>query len=209
MRVQFTDNADTRNLGALLELGIQNGVKREKWIEVVGAARGAFGKLSSRTTLLRQLRYWKQLDSDDVQYPSNRMLIWSCVSNCLQATSWSGFTSGAANDGADGIAMADLEGALVLSISNNDRVLTRYCGNNCQIDTNWQEAPLDTAQTMTADYDPFTYVGATCSGVSPLFATWHLTQGVVAISPSGSVAFAHTASILRTCAASSSVVYLP
>jgi hypothetical protein len=36
-----------------------------------------------------------------------------------------------------------------------------------------------------------------------------LTQGVVAIRPDGSLAFAHTASILRTCPNSTSVGYLP
>jgi hypothetical protein len=40
-------------------------------------------------------------------------------------------------------------------------------------------------------------------------ASWHLTQGVTTIRPNGSVAFAHTASMLRTCVGSGAVEYLP
>jgi hypothetical protein len=62
---------------------------------------------------------------------------------------------------------------------------------------------------VTDEYDPFAFAAGTCEGDPPQFATWHLTQGVVALRPDASVAFAHTASILRTCPGSSSVGYLP
>jgi len=51
---------------------------------------------------------------------------------------------------------------------------------------------------MTNDYDPFVYADTSC-GSELEFASWHLTQGVTAVRPNGSLAFAHTAHILRTC----------
>jgi hypothetical protein len=145
----------------------------------------------------------------DVKAQDNMMLIWGCDADCLEPTSWSGFISGAAGDGVDGIAMVEFDGALVLSISNSNRVLTRVCEADCLLDTNWSEAEIDTSEAMTNDYDPFVYADSSCGSNELEFASWHLTQGVTAVRPNGSVAFAHTAHILRTCFGSSTVDYLP
>lgn len=61
---------------------------------------------------------------------------------------------GAAGDGSDGLAMAELGGALVLSVSNGERILTRYCGSDCLVDSNWQEAEVDTIGALSNEYDP-------------------------------------------------------
>ncbi|HEY6726529.1 MAG TPA: hypothetical protein VI197_20985 [Polyangiaceae bacterium] len=145
----------------------------------------------------------------DVKAQDNMMLIWGCDADCLERTSWSGIISGAAGDGVDGIAMVEFGGALVLSISNSNRVLTRVCTADCLLDTNWSEAEIDTSQAMTDEYDPFVYADTSCGSNQLEFASWHLTQGVTAVRPNGSVAFAHTAHILRTCFGSSTVDYVP
>ena len=145
----------------------------------------------------------------NIKAQDNKMLVWGCDSNCLQISAWSGLIMGAVSDGDRGISLAEQGGALVLAISNSNRIITKFCGSNCLLDTSWQSADVDTSAAMTADFNPFTYVGATCSGNPPQSATWHLEQGVVAIRPDGAVAFAHAAHILRTCPNSTSVVYLP
>jgi hypothetical protein len=145
----------------------------------------------------------------NIKAQDNKLLIWGCTSNCTTLSSWSGFITGAAGDGSEGIAMAEQLGSLVISISNSDRVFARYCGSNCLSEASWQSGDLDTAASVTADYNPYTLMQASCSGVAPQSATWHLAQGVVAIRPDGSAAFAHAASILRICPGSSSVVYVP
>ena len=147
--------------------------------------------------------------SADVKSQDGKLLIWGCESDCLQPESWTGFPSGAVGDGKYGISMAEHGGALVLAVSNGDRVLARFCGSNCLDSSSWQEANADTVEAMSKDYDPVVFVGATCSGETPQSASWDLTQGVVTIRPDGAVAIAHTASILRICPSSTSVVDLP
>lgn|GEM_PF-1866527 len=147
--------------------------------------------------------------STEVKAQDQRLLVWGCDADCLEASSWTGFISGEAGDGAKGIALAELNGALVLAVSNDDRILGRYCADDCLVDSNWTEVELDSAEAVSAEYDPLLYSGRTCSGLPPLFATWHLAQGVTAITPDGSAAFAHAASLLQTCAGSTSVTYLP
>lgn len=144
-----------------------------------------------------------------IKAQDNKMLVWGCDSNCLQLSSWSGFITGAVGDGTDGIALSEQAGSMVIAISNTDRVFARYCGSNCLTDTNWLSADVDTTAVMTAEYDPFALTADTCGGTRPQSATWHYAHGVVAIRPDGSVAFAHAASILRTCTGGTSVVYVP
>jgi len=144
-----------------------------------------------------------------VKAQDNKMLIWGCDADCLDAKSWSGFSIGNAGDGAEGIAMAELGGALVLSVTNTSRVLTRYCTENCLVDSNWDEAIIDSTDELTATYDPYTLTATTCVDRPPQSATWHLQQGAVAIRPDGALAFAHAAYLLRTCPLSSTVDYRP
>lgn len=145
----------------------------------------------------------------NIKAQDNRLLIWSCDSNCLQQASWSGLIAGAARDGEDGINLAEFGGALVLSLSNGDRVIARVCEQGCLQEANWQAADLDTSQAMAAQYNPFTAASTACGGASPTTASWVLSQGVVAVRPDGAAALVHTASILRTCPGSTSVGYLP
>jgi len=145
----------------------------------------------------------------DVKAQDNSMLIWGCDADCLEPTSWSGIISGAEGDGVDGIAMVEFGGALVLSISNSNRILTRICTADCLLDTSWSEGEIDTSEAMTNEYDPLVFADASCGSNQLEFASWHLTQGVTAVRPDGSVAFAHTAHILRSCFGSTTVDYLP
>ena len=144
-----------------------------------------------------------------IKAQDDKMLVWGCETNCLQRASWTGFITGAVGDGAKGISLAEQAGSMVIAITNDDRVFARYCGDNCLTDTNWLMDDVDTSLAVTAAYDPFTFVASTCSGNRPLSATWHLSQGVVAIRPDGSAAFTHAASVLRTCPGSAAVVYIP
>lgn len=144
-----------------------------------------------------------------VKVQDDKMLFWGCDSNCLTLASWTGFITGAVGDGAEGLAMAEQLGSLVIAISNSSRVFARYCSSNCLTDTNWQVADVDTITAMTADSDPYTYSAVTCSGSRPQSASWNFSSGVVAIRPDGSAAFSHHASILRTCTGGSSVQYVP
>jgi hypothetical protein len=144
-----------------------------------------------------------------VKAQDNRMLFWSCDANCLQSTSWSGLVTGAAGDGAKGIAMAETGGAIVLAVTNGDRVFAKVCGQNCLNESQWQTADVDTIDTWTSQYDPILMTASTCSGVPPTNASWTLSNGVLAIRPDGAVAFADVASILRACPGSTYVDYQP
>ena len=148
-------------------------------------------------------------ESPAIKAQDNKMLVWGCETNCLQISSWSGFITGAVDDGERGLSLAEQGGSMVIAITNDDRVFARYCGQNCLTDTNWLMDDVDTSLAVTAAYDPFTYAEATCSGARPLSATWHLAHGVVAIRPDGSAAFTHAASILRVCPGSTGPVYIP
>lgn len=145
----------------------------------------------------------------NIKAQDNKMLVWGCDSNCLQLSSWTGFITGAVGDGADGLALSEQAGSMVISVSNTDRVFARYCGSSCLTDTNWMSADVDTTTAITAEYDPYALTTVSCSGTRPQAATWHYAHGAVAIRPDGSVAFAHAASILRTCVGGTSVVYVP
>jgi hypothetical protein len=58
------------------------------------------------------------------------MLFWSGDASCLQSTSWSGLITGAAGNGAKGIAMAETDGAIALAVTNGDRVFVKVCGQS-------------------------------------------------------------------------------
>jgi hypothetical protein len=148
-------------------------------------------------------------ESAQVKAQDNRILFWSCDANCLQAGSWSGTTLGASGDGADGLAMVEFGGALVVAVTNGSRVFAGICGQDCLTESNWQVADIDSTEAMTANYDPYLYTGDTCSGTRPISATWNMETAVVAIRPDGAVAFAHAVSILRMCASSTGPVYIP
>jgi hypothetical protein len=144
-----------------------------------------------------------------VKAQDNRMLFWSCDADCLQSTSWSGLITGAAGDGAKGIAMAETGGTIVLAVTNGDRVFAKVCGQNCLSESQWQSADVDNIDTWTSQYDPVVLTSSTCSGVPPTNASWTLTSGVLAVRTDGAVAFADVASILRACPGSTYVEYQP
>jgi hypothetical protein len=144
-----------------------------------------------------------------IKAQDSKMLTWSCDTNCLQTASWSGFITGAAGDGAKGLSLVEHGGSLVVAVTSSDKVFTRLCGQNCLEPANWQEAEVDSAARVTAEYSPFTYVGATCSGTAAQSATWHMENAVAAVRPDGSAAFVHAVSILRICPGSTGPVYIP
>jgi hypothetical protein len=145
-----------------------------------------------------------------VQAQNQKMLFWGCDANCLQAASWKGFVMGAEGDGAEGIQMVEQGGALVLSITNTSAVRTRFCTSDCLVDSNWQEAVVDSTAPLYDQLNPLDLVSSTCGiGLKPVNATWHVAHGVVAIRPDGALAFAHSTHILRTCPNSSAVTYFP
>jgi hypothetical protein len=148
-------------------------------------------------------------ESAAVKAQDNRMLFWSCDANCLQSTSWSGLVTGVAGDGAKGLAMAETGGAIVLAVTNGDRVFAKVCGQDCLNESQWQTADVDTIDVWTSQYDPTVATASTCSGVPPTSASWTLSNGVLAIRPDGAVAFADVASILRTCPGTTYVDYEP
>ena len=144
-----------------------------------------------------------------VKAQNNRLLFWSCDANCLQAAGWNGITAGAVDDGSAGLSMVEQGGGLVVEVTNSAKVFALVCGGNCLVATNWSVGEVDSAQLMTASYNPVTFSQATCSGSNPQSASWHLAAGVVALRSDGSAVFAHAVSILRTCPGSTSVAYIP
>lgn len=173
------------------------------------------GPVQLVTTAQGGVRVAYNQGTSDASQPANikaqdgKLIVWGCDANCTQLSSWTGFITGVVGDGQDGLALAEQAGSMALYISNSDRAFVRACSAGCLDSANWQAGDLDTAVAMTAEYDPFAYSAVTCSGARPQSATWHFSQAALALRPDGSAAFAHTASILRTCPGGTSVVYVP
>jgi hypothetical protein len=148
-------------------------------------------------------------ESAAVKAQDNKLLFWSCDTNCTQGPSWDGLVLGPVDDGSNGVAMVEQGGKLVLSVSNSAKVYAAACSQDCLNASSWLTGDIDTTEAMTLAYDPYTYTGSTCSGVRPISATWHLENGVVALRPDGSAAFAHAVYVLRQCVASTGVAYIP
>lgn len=144
-----------------------------------------------------------------VRAQDHKMLQWGCDGNCLQSASWSGFVTGAVDDGKNGLSMVSLGEASGLAVSNGGSIVTRICLGSCLVEANWQAGELDTVTALSAEMNPFTYAQNSCAGSTVVNASWTLGQGAIAVKPDGTLAFAHTTSMLRTCASSTAVVYVP
>ena len=105
--------------------------------------------------------------------------------------------------------MLERGGELLVAVTNDSKVFTRICTQNCLTPANWQSGDIDTTAAITAAYNPATYSGAACSGGAALNPTWHMEPSVVALRPDGAVAFAHPFSMLYSCTGSSSIKYNP
>jgi hypothetical protein len=134
-----------------------------------------------------------------IKAQDNRVLAWSCDSNCLATASWSGTIVGNARDGEEGISLAEAGGALVLLTTNTVDATGLICTTNCTDGASWQTVPVDSSTAFGAQYNPITYGSAGCSSPPAYYAAWYLDDGVVAIRPDGSVATAFGSHMLRRC----------
>jgi hypothetical protein len=143
-----------------------------------------------------------------VQAQNNKVLVWSCSTNCLSQSAWTGVILGDDNDGEDGLSLAALGDALVLAVTTSAQqtLTTRICESGCNDGSKWTSAVLDSRMQMDADADPYLVFGCVDSmgtPVRPIFAAWYPHNPVVAISPStGSLTFVHAPYVLRTCSTS-------
>lgn len=134
-----------------------------------------------------------------IKAQDNRVLAWSCDSNCLVTASWSGTIVGNARNGEEGISLAEAGGALVLLTTNTDDATGLICTAGCTNGASWQTVPVDSSTAFGAQYNAITYGSGGCSAPPASFAAWYLDDGVVAIRPDGSVATAFGSHILRRC----------
>ncbi|MFT3712355.1 MAG: hypothetical protein QM817_32310 [Archangium sp.] len=141
--------------------------------------------------------------SPQILSQADKVLVWQCAANCNLEASWSGVILGAAGDGQEGMALAEIGGALMLAMSTDSQLSAAICTSNCTTGTQWNLGGLDTAATMAAAIDPYTYFS--CSGNRPQIASWSPKDPSVAISPTtGSLVTAHTPVGHVTCGGNTS-----
>lgn len=145
-----------------------------------------------------------------IKLQDNRLLAWSCDSNCLQTASWAGTIIGNAEDGNEGISLVEAGGTQVLLSTNSIDATGLLCSANCTDGASWQTVPVDSSTAIGNQYDPIAHGSVGCSNGNAYFAAWYLDDGVLAVRPDGSVATAFGSHILRKCTAlQTSASYLP
>jgi hypothetical protein len=141
--------------------------------------------------------------SPQILSQADKVLVWQCAANCNVEASWSGVILGAAGDGQEGMSLAELGGALVLAMSTTSQLSAAICTSGCTNQNQWGIAGLDTAASMAAAIDPYTYFS--CSGNRPQIASWSPKDPSVTISPTtGSLVAVHTPVGYVTCGANTS-----
>jgi hypothetical protein len=140
-----------------------------------------------------------------------KVLVWQCDANCTASTaSWSGVILGNAEDGNEGLSLAEKDGALVMLLTNSIDAAVLVCDSNCLDSSKWVRGPIDSSEAFRLQYPPATYGSSGCSTQPAYFAAWYLDDGVVAIRPDGSVAFAFGSHMLRKCSITQvQATYLP
>ena len=148
--------------------------------------------------------------SAPIKAQDNRVLVWSCDSNCLAVASWRGTVVGNARDGEEGISLAEAGGALVLLTTNSNDATGSLCTAGCTDAANWQRLPVDSSTAFGNQYNPITWGSTGCSSPPAFYAAWYLDDGVLAIKPDGTVATAFGSHMLRRCSSGQvSASYLP
>jgi hypothetical protein len=148
--------------------------------------------------------------SAPIKAQDDRLLFWSCDSNCLAAAGWNGTVIGNARDGLEGISLAEQGGALVLLTTNSIDATGLICTSGCTNSSSWTTVPVDSSSDMAAQFDPIQHGSVGCTNGTAYFAAWYLDDGVLTIRPDGSVVTAFGSHILRKCTAlQTSASYLP
>jgi hypothetical protein len=148
----------------------------------------------------------------NIKAQDNRLLVWSCESNCLVDTSWSGVMLGGVSEGKNGISMTTVGQATAVVAANTVDVVAQICSSGCGTGTNWVAQVVDSLAQMSADMDPYLYATGCTSGGSAVraqFAGWLPASGSVGIGPTGTGYYAHAPYGLRQCPGETGVTYLP
>jgi len=164
-----------------------------------GGVRVAYNQGSSASSQPQQIK-----DQD------NRLLVWSCDTNCLAPSSWSGVMLGELREGEEGLSLAEAGGALVVAATNSIDAKVHACTMGCTNGANWGSGVVDSSEAFRLQYDPITYGSAGCTPGPATFAAWYLDDGVTAIRPDSSVAFVFGSHMLRKCYTTQTMAtYLP
>ncbi|MEZ4462673.1 MAG: hypothetical protein R3E66_23685 [bacterium] len=136
-------------------------------------------------------------ESAQVTAQNGRILYWTCSSNCLDPTGWSGTLLANPKDG-EHLDMVAIGDATVLAFAaDNLDYQTMVCLGNCLDPASWTTATIDSTEAMGVDFDPFSLM---CGSDRPYFAAWYVESPSVAISETtGEGLFASAGSLLRKC----------
>jgi hypothetical protein len=106
----------------------------------------------------------------------NQLRYWSCSSNCLTATNWSGLAFNS-DQGSHGVDLALLPGGgVAFATSNINTSQTWQCGASCQAPgTVWNTQVVDSLTALQA-FRPA--MQSTPCGSSPATASWYPSRGL-------------------------------
>ena len=148
----------------------------------------------------------------NIKAQDNRLLAWSCETNCLAPASWQGVMLGAAQDGKNGITMTRAGNVMAVATANATSVTSHVCTTGCTTAAGWTPADIDTLAAMSAEIDPYQYATGCSANGSPVrayFAGWLPHSGSAAIGPDGTGYYVHAPYGLRTCPGQTDLTYLP
>ncbi len=148
----------------------------------------------------------------NIKAQDNRLLAWSCETNCLVPASWQGVMLGASRDGSNGITLTMAGAATVVATANTTTATCHVCGTGCTTAAGWSSRDIDSLASMSAELDPYAYAtGCTANGspVRAYSAGWLPFGGSAAIGPDGTSYYLHAPYGLRTCPGETGESYLP